>query len=75
MSKSKHLPPIEDESDGTFAFIAGYTPAGFPYGTTWEELGIDQDLPIEKKRRLYDAAAAREQAINVEQGDEDELPF
>jgi hypothetical protein len=27
------------DSDGTFAFIAGYTPAGFPYGTTWEELG------------------------------------
>jgi hypothetical protein len=40
MSKSKHLPPIEDESDGTFAFIAGYTPGGFSYGTTWEELGI-----------------------------------
>lgn len=75
MSKSKHLPPIEDESDGTFAFIAGYTPGGFPYGTTWEELGIDPALPIEEKRRLYDAAAAREQAINVEQGDDDELPF
>lgn len=27
------------DSDETFAFIAGYTPAGFPYGTTWEELG------------------------------------
>jgi len=26
------------DSDETFAFIAGYTPAGFPYGTTWEEL-------------------------------------
>ena len=75
MSKSKHLPPIEDESDGAFAFIAGYTPGGFPYGTTWEELGIDPALSIEEKRRLYDAAAAREQAINVEQGDDDELPF
>ncbi|VFM99140.1 MAG: hypothetical protein BECKG1743D_GA0114223_101047 [Candidatus Kentron sp. G] len=27
------------DSDGTFAYIAGYTPAGFPYGVTWEELG------------------------------------
>jgi hypothetical protein len=27
------------DSDDTFAFIAGYTSAGFPYGTTWEELG------------------------------------
>jgi hypothetical protein len=27
------------DSDGTFAYIAGYTKAGFPYGVTWEELG------------------------------------
>lgn len=25
------------DSDGTFAYIAGYTEAGFPYGVTWEE--------------------------------------
>jgi len=31
---------VEDnpDSDWTFAFIAGYTTAGFPYGITWEEL-------------------------------------
>ncbi len=30
---------LEDavESDETFAFIAGYTPGGAPYGVTWEE--------------------------------------
>ena len=27
------------DSDETFAYIAGYTSAGFPYGITWEELG------------------------------------
>jgi hypothetical protein len=27
------------DSDNTFAYIAGYTPGGAPYGTTWEELG------------------------------------
>jgi hypothetical protein len=27
------------DSDETFAYIAGYTSAGFPYGVTWEELG------------------------------------
>ena len=27
------------DSDGTFAYIAGYTSAGFPYGVMWEELG------------------------------------
>ena len=26
------------DSDGTFAFIAGYTSWGFSYGVTWEEL-------------------------------------
>ncbi len=27
----------KSDSDETFAFIAGYTPCGFPYGVTWEE--------------------------------------
>lgn len=37
------------DSDETFAYIAGYTPAGFPYGVTWEEydasasVGPEQD--------------------------------
>lgn len=26
------------ESDDIFAFIAGYTEGGFPYGITWDEL-------------------------------------
>ncbi|MBW1608699.1 MAG: hypothetical protein JRG87_15185 [Deltaproteobacteria bacterium] len=30
---------ISWDSDETFAYIAGYTSAGFPYGVTWEELG------------------------------------
>jgi hypothetical protein len=30
---------ISWDSDETFAYIAGYTSAGFPYGITWEELG------------------------------------
>lgn len=25
------------EQDENFSYIAGYTPGGFPYGTTWEE--------------------------------------
>jgi len=29
---------IEAESDDTFAYIAGYTPGGVPYGVTWEEM-------------------------------------
>ena len=26
------------ETDEYFAFIAGYTPCGFPYGVTWEQM-------------------------------------
>ena len=32
-----------EESDGVFAYIAGYTGWGFPYGITWEELGGLED--------------------------------
>ena len=28
-----------EDCDDTFAYIAGYTSGGVPYGTTWEELG------------------------------------
>jgi len=31
------------ESDENFAFIVGYTPAGFPYGVTWDEVKDDPD--------------------------------
>ena len=27
-----------EKSDDNFAYIAGYTAGGFPYGTTWEEM-------------------------------------
>ena len=39
--------------DGAFSFIAGYTPGGAPYGVTWEEAGIDTNLPFEEKISLY----------------------
>lgn len=45
------------ESDETFAFIAGYTSGGFPYGITWEEMehkgleeqeeNLEEDLPFD----------------------------
>src|ERR1700680_3426969 len=47
----EQLPP---DSDETFAFIAGYTSAGAPYGITFEELGgeppyfDDEDAEIEQ---------------------------
>ena len=46
---------LEDTMDDDYAFIAGHTSWGFPYGTTWEEIGIDPTLPFEEKKRLYEA--------------------
>lgn len=44
---------ILDDMDDRFAFIAGYTLGGFPYGTTWEELGIDPGLSLKEKVERY----------------------
>ena len=38
--------PLYD-SDETFAYIAGYTSWGFPYGITWEEM---RQIEAEEKR-------------------------
>ena len=46
-----------DIMDNTFSFIAGYTSGGAPYGTTWEEIGIDPMLPFEEKVRIYTEGA------------------
>lgn len=39
--------------DDYFAFIAGYTSGGAPYGLTWEDVGIPSDLPYDEKIQLY----------------------
>ena len=39
--------------DGDFAFIAGYTDGGAPYGLRWEDVGIPSELPYDVKRALY----------------------
>ena len=79
MSRKRRIIPADnilsenmDDMDDHFAFIAGYTPGGFPYGTTWEELGIDPALPLEEKERRYraDTPSDPEKAI-----DDSELPF
>ena len=39
------LEDLYSDSDDTFAYIAGYTPGGVPYGVTWEELGEEPSWP------------------------------
>ena len=44
---------FDDDMDGDFVFIAGYTAGGAPYGLRWEDVGIPSELPYEVKRALY----------------------
>ena len=68
-----HINPYPD-MDGDFAYIAGYTPGGAPYGVRWEDVGIDSELPFEEKVRLYmDQMKDRTDTLPVD--DVEELPF
>ncbi len=37
--KAEELESWDDDCDDTFAYIAGYTSGGVPFGVTWEEMG------------------------------------
>ena len=47
------LAEMYEDCDDRFAFIAGYTDGGAPFGVMWEEVGIDPGLPFKEKVRLY----------------------
>ena len=59
--RQKHLKKQEEQalryddfSDDRFAFIAGYTDGGAPYGITWEELGLEPYASYEELMEAYD---------------------
>jgi len=43
LREQEELEQLYSDSDGTFAFIAGYTSGGLPYGITWEDAGQDPE--------------------------------
>ena len=49
----ERLAEMYEDCDDRFAFIAGYTDGGAPFGVMWEEVGIDPGLPFEEKVKLY----------------------
>ena len=51
----ERLAELYKDCDGRFAFIAGYTDGGAPYGVMWEEVGIDPRLPFEEKEEPVQA--------------------
>lgn len=49
LSVKKQNESIQLDCDDTFAFIVGYTSGGAPYGTTWEQMGVDPELSYKDK--------------------------
>lgn len=43
-AKQDELNGLLDDQDGDFAFIAGYTSGGMPYGVRWNEMPVADDL-------------------------------
>lgn len=74
--KKKHQEAVCDiDQDGNFAFIAGYTPGGFPYGITWEE-----QAEIDRRDRInpdfsFEAARNHKAEGSFDEVDILELPF
>ena len=72
-NKEVHVDPYPD-MDGDFAYIAGYTPGGAPYGVRWEDVGIASELPFEEKVRLY-MEQTNDLADTLPLDNAEELPF
>ena len=61
-----------ESCDDRFAFIAGYTSGGAPYGTTWEEMGIDPLLTFSEKVSLLGSGEFDLLVKNIPEENEEE---
>ncbi len=52
--KAREWESLYEDSDDTFAFIAGYTGGGAPHGITWEELGLEPYASYDELMEAYD---------------------
>lgn len=68
---------LYEDSDDVYAFIAGYTGGGVPYGITWEELGLEPYASYEELMEAYDRMERQREDGMFEEdeefGDEDDL--
>ena len=72
-NEAVRIDPYTD-MNGEFAYIAGYTPGGAPYGVRWEDVGIDSVLPFEEKVRLY-MEQTNDRTDTLPLDNAEELPF
>jgi hypothetical protein len=67
--KEKYATGTMCDWDGDFAFIAGYTEGGAPYGIRWDEL--DEEPVRDRDQRPVDLLAQAARLMD----DDDDLPF
>lgn len=73
--EQKKLQDLYPNSNDVFAYIAGYTSGGAPFGTTWEELGLE---PYASEKELEEAYEKQwEAGMNSSFSEEEyeDLPF
>lgn len=73
LKKQENQPFLNDFSDDYFAFIAGYTDGGAPYGITWAELGLEPHASYEELMEAYDRRDR--QRAQMQEFDEDDFEF
>lgn len=56
---------FDPDSDDTYAYIAGYTSGGFPYGVTWEEFErIEKREPSPRNSKMPTTMTAHQAALS-----------
>ncbi len=75
--KRKKEEQFDMDSDDTFAFIAGYTSGGFPYGVTWDEMDSESEEAEEnfKQKNEENYCNKREVSESAYWDDADDIPF
>jgi hypothetical protein len=61
--KREKLESFDYDSDEVFAFIAGYTEGGFPFGLTYEEMEEENDLDFLES--FYDETEFDDYVMNM----------
>lgn len=73
LKKQQEQPDFNESQDDRFAFIAGYTDGGAPYGITWEELGLEPYASYEELMEAYDRRDRQREQMETEYDDDDEF--
>ncbi len=61
---------MDNDSDETFCFIAGYTSGGVPFGVTWEEMEMDMETNVDERETDIE-----NYEFNVLIDGDDDIPF